>query len=88
MHRRNSLPTNLPGSLSYRMLFLEVCQHSCGRIARWIYVSSSRSRPTILFFMISGLDMLGALDTLGVEEKSQICDWIYTQQVTPRPGEC
>lgn len=44
-------------------------------------------RPTILFFMISGLDMLSALNKISTEEKSHICDWIYTQQVGPRPGQ-
>lgn len=44
------------------------------------------TRPTTLFFMISGLDMLSALNKISTEEKSHICDWIYTQQVEPRPG--
>lgn len=38
--------------------------------------------------MVSGLDMLKALnDILTEKEKSQFCDWIYSQQIEPRPGK-
>jgi len=36
---------------------------------------------TIAYFSISGLDILGALDDLGSEKKSEIVDWIYSLQV-------
>lgn len=41
-------------------------------------------RPTIVFFIISSLDMLNSLDSITAEEKSAICDWIYQLQVEPR----
>lgn len=38
--------------------------------------------------MISGLDMLRALnEVLTEKEKAHFCDWIYSQQIEPRPGE-
>lgn len=42
---------------------------------------------TLLFFAISGLDLLGALDSsVSEEEKSSIVEWIYAQQVLPDKG--
>lgn len=43
-------------------------------------------RPSILFFILSGLDVLKSMDCLNIEEKSGICNWIYSQQVEPRAG--
>jgi len=37
---------------------------------------------TIAYFSISGLDILGALDDLGAEKKSELIEWIYTLQVS------
>lgn len=37
--------------------------------------------------MISGLDILNALNVLSSEEKLGICDWIYSQQVKLKPGK-
>ena len=38
---------------------------------------------TILFFGLSGLDLIDSLDVIGDEEKGQIVDWIYAQQILP-----
>lgn len=45
--------------------------------------SLDTNRMTILFFAVSGLDLLGALDSISQEEKRAIVDWIYSQQVLP-----
>ena len=37
---------------------------------------------TILFFCISGLDLLKALDVLS-DSRQNIIEWIYAQQVLP-----
>ena len=37
---------------------------------------------TIAYFSISGLDILGALEDLGQEKKTELIDWIYSLQVT------
>lgn len=42
---------------------------------------------TILFFGLSGLDILGALDTLTEEDKQQMIDWIYAQQILPNESK-
>ena len=36
---------------------------------------------TIVYFSISGLDILDALEDLGPEKKNQLIEWIYTLQV-------
>lgn len=38
---------------------------------------------TLVFFAVSGLDMLGALDTMSAKEKQEAVDWIYAQQILP-----
>lgn len=37
----------------------------------------------ILFFGLSGLDLLNCLDQVSESQKSQIIDWIYLQQLEP-----
>ena len=45
-------------------------------------------RMTILFFAVSGLDVLGALHELE-NEKDAIIKWIYSLQISPDDnGEC
>lgn len=41
------------------------------------------SRLTVLFFAISGLDLLNHLDDLTDETKKEIIEWIYLQQLHP-----
>ena len=43
------------------------------------------SRMTLLFFCLSGLDVLDAVD-FQTERKSEIIDWIYAQQILPDSG--
>ena len=39
---------------------------------------------TLVFFALSGLDLLGVLDRIVAdEEKEEIINWIYSQQVLP-----
>ncbi len=37
---------------------------------------------TVLFFALSGLDVMNALDTIE-DQKNDIIKWIYAQQVVP-----
>ncbi|UXI14418.1 geranylgeranyl transferase type-1 subunit beta [Sarcoptes scabiei] len=45
--------------------------------------STETFRLTILFYVLSGLDLLDALDELDCEQKSIIIEWIYKQQIHP-----
>ena len=46
------------------------------------FASLETSRMTILFFVISGLDVLGSLEkSLNEERKQDIVNWIYSLQV-------
>lgn len=45
--------------------------------------SLDTSRMTLLFFALSGLDVLQALDSISAEEQKQMVEWIYAQQVLP-----
>jgi len=38
---------------------------------------------TLLFFAVSGLDILDSLGILSAEEKEEIVEWIYAQQIPP-----
>ena len=38
---------------------------------------------TLVFFAVSGLDLLGALDSMSAKEKKDVSDWIYAQQILP-----
>jgi geranylgeranyl transferase type-1 subunit beta len=47
--------------------------------------SLDTQRPTIAFFAVSGLDLLGKLDeSLNPEAKQRIIDWLYSLQVRER----
>lgn len=49
------------------------------------YQGQDPNRLTLLYFAVSGLDVLGALDK--IENKSRIIDWIYSLQVLPPAGQ-
>jgi geranylgeranyl transferase type-1 subunit beta len=49
------------------------------------YQSQDPNRLTLLYFTISGLDILGALDR--VEDKQRIIDWVYALQVLPSASD-
>lgn len=38
---------------------------------------------TLAFFGVSGLDVLGGLDSISAKQKKEIIDWIYAQQILP-----
>lgn len=47
-------------------------------------------RMPILFFCLSGLDLLSSLDSLSDDYKRDVIEWIYAQQILPttsNPGE-
>jgi len=53
-----------------------------------MYQSIDSSRLTVLYFSLSGLDILGALDeVVSDKEKQFIIQWIYRLQVTPATKE-
>ncbi|KAI9146118.1 terpenoid cyclases/protein prenyltransferase alpha-alpha toroid [Paraphysoderma sedebokerense] len=55
---------------------LEMCPYQ--------YTSTDTTRTTLLYFVLSGLDILGTLDSaLPLNRKHEIIEWIYQQQVTP-----
>jgi geranylgeranyl transferase type-1 subunit beta len=39
--------------------------------------------PTVLYFALSGLDVLNALDQITDQKRQSIIDWVYAQQVLP-----
>ena len=39
-------------------------------------------RMTVLFFSLSGIDILGALDEVPTSDKQEIIEWIYSLQLT------
>ena len=46
---------------------------------------------TILYFGLSGLDVLNALDSISAKEKQEMIEWIYAMQLLPdkdNPGTC
>lgn len=45
------------------------------------YQGQDPNRLTLLYFAISGLDILGALDK--IDNKQRIIDWVYALQVLP-----
>lgn len=51
------------------------------------YGSLDTSRMTILYFAVSGLDVLGAIDMLPAEKKAAIVNWIYSLQILPDPND-
>ncbi|XP_043226586.1 geranylgeranyl transferase type-1 subunit beta-like [Amphibalanus amphitrite] len=44
------------------------------------YTSLDTSRMTLLFYAVSGLDLLGQLDL--VQDKQSVIEWVYRQQIT------
>ena len=51
-------------------------------------INSYSFRITILFFALSGLDLLNALDRVE-EDKQGMINWIYAQQIVPSfEGNC
>ncbi len=48
--------------------------------------SLDTSRMTILYFGLSGLDLLDSLSVLSDEQKEQMIEWIYSQQIVPNDG--
>ena len=38
---------------------------------------------TLVFFAVSGLDVLGSLESLSAKEREDIVEWIYAQQILP-----
>ncbi|KRZ78780.1 LIM domain-containing protein jub, partial [Trichinella papuae] len=46
-----------------------------------IYLDQYSNRLTLLYFVLSGLDILDAMDNISANEKSKIIDWIYSLQV-------
>jgi len=66
----------------------------CFKMLPYQYTGADTNRMTFLFFCISGLDLLGALDdVLTPETKKKTIDWIYAQQIHPDPvigniGQC
>ncbi|KRY15501.1 LIM domain-containing protein jub [Trichinella patagoniensis] len=46
-----------------------------------IYLDQYSNRLTLLYFVLSGLDILDAMDSISADEKRKIIDWIYSLQV-------
>ena len=44
--------------------------------------ASLSPRMTLLFFCLSGLDVLNSLETVN-DRRAEIIDWIYAQQILP-----
>uniref|UniRef100_A0A914HSC0 Geranylgeranyl transferase type I subunit beta n=1 Tax=Globodera rostochiensis TaxID=31243 RepID=A0A914HSC0_GLORO len=52
------------------------------------YAVFQTTKPTILFFMLSGLDLIGQLDTVIDERRrKEVIDWIYALQL-PQIDDC
>ncbi|KAL7749868.1 Geranylgeranyl transferase type-1 subunit beta [Sorochytrium milnesiophthora] len=47
------------------------------------YTRGDTSRMSLLYFCLTGLDTLGAMDILSVADKRALVEWIYAQQVLP-----
>ena len=68
-------------------------QDDNGLVACWL-ITLGRGvshRMTILYFGLSGLDMLNALDSISAKEKQEMIEWIYAMQLLPdkdNPGMC
>jgi geranylgeranyl transferase type-1 subunit beta len=54
----------------------------CSEILPSACQSLDSNRMTILFFSLSGLDVLNSLYVID-DRRNDIIDWIYAQQVTP-----
>lgn len=51
------------------------------------YQSLDTTRLTLLFFVVSGLDILDAVDELPASRKLELIDWIYNFQLTTKNGK-
>jgi len=66
----------------------------CFKMLPYYYTSADTNRMTFLFFCLSGLDLLGALDEVITPDiKEKTIEWIYAQQIHPDPkigniGQC
>ncbi|XP_076066537.1 geranylgeranyl transferase type-1 subunit beta [Oratosquilla oratoria] len=49
--------------------------------------SFDTSRMTVLFFALSGLDLMETVEDISSAERKQIIDWIYTLQILPQEGQ-
>ncbi|CDR99182.1 related to Type I protein geranylgeranyltransferase beta subunit [Sporisorium scitamineum] len=52
----------------------------CLRLLPQPYTSADDQRMTLGYFAISGLDLLGALDKIPPQEKTELIEWVYDQQ--------
>ncbi|XP_037793002.1 geranylgeranyl transferase type-1 subunit beta-like [Penaeus monodon] len=55
----------------------------CVQVLPYSAVTFDTSRMTVLFFTLSGLDLLNALDEIDDAERKHIIDWIYSLQILP-----
>ena len=56
----------------------------CLKILPQPYTSTDTNRMTLVFFAVSGLDVLGALDL--IKNRQQIIEWIYSLQIVSSNG--
>ncbi|CAH0385452.1 unnamed protein product [Bemisia tabaci] len=61
--------------IRYLLRFLEVWPHHLEQ--------QDSLRLTVVYFAVSGLDMLNALDQIDAARKKEIIDWVYALQVEP-----
>lgn len=69
--------------LPYAAKSLDVNRYYIAIGEMYISCTALYTRMTILFFGVCGLDILNALDTIQPNERDQIIEWIYAQQVLP-----
>nr|XP_053633943.1 geranylgeranyl transferase type-1 subunit beta-like [Cherax quadricarinatus] len=55
----------------------------CLRVLPYSAVTFDTSRMTVLFFALSGLDLLDGLQEISKKEREHIVDWIYSLQIVP-----
>ena len=65
-----------------------IVSYICIHIYIYIYIYISVSAcvyfsMTVLFFALSGLDLMNAIDELEDSEKEGIIEWIYSLQIVP-----
>jgi geranylgeranyl transferase type-1 subunit beta len=73
-----------PGTVFERAKHLRYLQ-GCMRLLPASYAAQESNRLTLLYFVVSGLDILDQLDVL--KNKESIIDWIYSLQVLPDKNE-
>jgi geranylgeranyl transferase type-1 subunit beta len=80
-----SSPANLESKDNVELKFDSYA--SCAMLKKFLnafpvqYQSLDPNRMTILYFTISGLDILGQIES--ISNKQAIIDWVYAQQVLP-----